>query len=359
MYPKVNHVEEEESFSYAMQLARSMALPMVLKTAVELKVFDIIATSDPDAKLSAVDIATQITSKNPEAATMLDRILRLLATHSVLHCSLVEDQQKLGSFQRLYSLNSVSKYFVLDDDGMSLGNYTALVQHKVILDSWSQLKEAVVEGGIPFNRAHGCHAFEYLGLDAKFNGVFNTAMVSLTTMVMKKILEVYNGFENISTLVDVGGGLGLTINLIVSKYQHIHGINFDLAHAIQHAPPYPGVEHVKGDMFESVPKGDAIIMKWVLHDWSDERCLKVLKKCYDAIPQNGKVIVVEAVVPGLPETNAAAKNVSHLDIQMMTINPGGKERTKQEFIELATTAGFRAAKFDCYVYNQWIIEFFK
>ncbi|KAI4335093.1 hypothetical protein L6164_013772 [Bauhinia variegata] len=265
MHPKFNDVdeeEEEESFSYAMQLARSIALPLVLKTAIDLKVFDIIAKSGPDAKLSAVDIAAQITSKNPEAAAiLLDRMLGLLATHSILHCSLVGDQQKFGFFQRHYSLKSLSKYFVDDDHGISLGNYAALVHDKVFLDSWSRLKEAVVEGGIPFNRAHGCHAFEYPSLDARFNEVFNTAMFNHTTIVMKKILEIYNGFENISTLVDVGGGLGITLHLIISKHQHIHGINFDLAHVIQHSPPYLGLEHVGGDMFESVPKGDAIFLK--------------------------------------------------------------------------------------------------
>ncbi|KAI4296680.1 hypothetical protein L6164_036621 [Bauhinia variegata] len=264
MHPKLNDMEEEESYSYAMQLASSIALPMVLKAVIELKVFDIMAKSGPDAKLSAMDIAAQTTSKNPEAATMLDRMLRLLATYSVLHCSLVEDQQKLGSFQRLYSLNSVSKYFVEDDDGMSLGNYTALLHDKVFLDSWSQLKEAVVEGGIPFNRVHGCHAFEY-------------------------------------------------------------------------------------------PRG----CQWILYDWSDERCLKCLKNCYDAIPQDGKVIIVEAVAPILPETSSAAKNISYLDALMMTQIPGGKERTKQEFLELAIAAGFNSVKFDCNVCNQWVIEFLK
>ncbi|KAI4335094.1 hypothetical protein L6164_013773 [Bauhinia variegata] len=356
--PKLNDVQEEESYSYAMQLATSIALPMALKAAVELKLFDIIAKSGPDAKLSAVDIAAQITSKNPEAASMLDRMLRLLATHSVLHCSLVEDQQNVGSFQRLYSLNSVTKYFVPDDDGMSLGNFTVFHHDKVVFESWSKFKEAVVEGGIPFNRAYSCHAFEYPSFDASFNKVFNAAMINVTTMVMKKIAEIYKGFKGINTLVDVGGGLGLTLKLIISKHQHIHGINFDLPHVIQLAPPYPGVEHVEGDMFESVPKGDAIFMKWILHDWSDELCLKVLKNCYDAIPQDGKVIAVEGILPVLPETSAATKSISQLDVQIM-VNAGGKERTEQEFTELGIAAGFRAVKFDYYVCNQWIIEFIK
>lgn len=58
---------------------------------------------------------------------------------------------------------------------------------------------------------------------------------------MKKVLECYKGFENIKMLVDVGGGLGININLITSKYPHIQGINFDLPHVLEHAPSYPGM----------------------------------------------------------------------------------------------------------------------
>ena len=66
-------------------------------------------------------------------------------------------------------------------------------------------------------------------------------MINHTKIVMKKVLESYNGFEGIKKLVDVGGGLGININLITSKHPHIHGINFDLPHVIQHAPSYPGM----------------------------------------------------------------------------------------------------------------------
>ncbi|KAK4835147.1 hypothetical protein QYF36_005955 [Acer negundo] len=69
----------------------------------------------------------------------------------------------------------------------------------------------------------------------------------------------------------------------------LEGINFDLPHVIEDAPSYPDVEHVGGDMFVSVPKGDAIFMKWICHDWSDEHCLKFLKNCYEALPENGKL----------------------------------------------------------------------
>nr|KYP72008.1 Caffeic acid 3-O-methyltransferase [Cajanus cajan] len=332
---------------------------MALQSATELGVFEVLKNAGEGAKLSAKEIASQLSCKNTEAPSMLDRLLALLSSHSILNCSLIPDDQKLGSFHRLYTITPVAKFFSPNSDGVSLGPLLALLQDNIFLQSWSELKNAIKEGGIPFNRVYGTHAFEYPSLDSRFNQVFNTAMINHTPLVMKKVLECYKGFEDIKRVVDVGGGLGININLITSKYPHIEGVNFDLPHVIQHAPSYPGVEHVGGDMFASVPKGDAIFMKWILHDWSDEHCLKLLKNCYNAIPDDGKVIIVEAVLPIIPETNAAWKAISQVDVLMMTQNPGGKERTEQEFMELATAAGFSGIRYECYVRTFWVMEFFK
>ncbi|GLT82162.1 hypothetical protein SLE2022_005700 [Rubroshorea leprosula] len=174
---------------------------------------------------------------------MLDSILRNLATYSVLTCSVA----------------------VNDHDGDPRILY-GLAPDKIFLDSWSQLKDAIVEGEVPFDRVYGTHDFEYPAKDSRFNHVFNKAMISHSTIVIKEILVSYKGFEHLTRLVDVGGGLGITLSFITSKYPSIKGINFDLPHVVQHAPPYPGVEHVGGDMFHSAPKGDAIFMKWILHD---------------------------------------------------------------------------------------------
>lgn len=103
-----------------------------------------------------------------------------------------------------------------------------------------ELKDAVLEGAVPFDRVHGVHAFEYPKLDPKFNDVFNKAMINHTTIIMKRILENYKGFESLKSLVDVGGGLGVNLKMITSKYPTIKGINFDLPHVVQHAPSYPG-----------------------------------------------------------------------------------------------------------------------
>ncbi|OIV95178.1 hypothetical protein TanjilG_21568 [Lupinus angustifolius] len=352
-----NLVKEEDDLSFGLQVLGSFSFPMALRSAFDLGIFEILAKEGDGAKLSSKDIAIKIGTNNIEAPNMLDRLLKMLSCHSMLNCSLHEDTQNIGPPKSFYSLSPKSKCFVIDDDGVSLGPLLALAMDKVFYQSWNELNGAILEGGIPFNRIYGMNAFDYSSTDPRFNEIFNKAMFN-STLIMKKILQVYKGFEQINRLVDVGGGLGLNLKLITSKYPNLKGINFDLPHVIQHAPQYDGVEHVAGDMFESVPKGDAILMKSILHDWSDEQCLKLLKNCYKAIPENGKVIVVDSILPMVPEETASAKFGFGSDLFMMTQNPGGKERTQQEFMELATSSGFSDIKLICRV-GLWVIEFFK
>lgn len=126
--------EEEESFSKAMQLLSSSALIFSLQAAIELGVFDIISKSEDD-QLSASQIASKMPTKNPEAPIMLDRIFRLLTTYSLLSCSVVQDET-VSVDQRIYGLTSVSKHFVTNQDGVSLGPLISLLHHKVSLGSW-------------------------------------------------------------------------------------------------------------------------------------------------------------------------------------------------------------------------------
>ena len=104
------------------------------------------------------------------------------------------------------------------------------------------LNDAILEGGIPFNRAYGMTDFEYLGTDQRFNRVFNEAMSNHSTLIMKRILQIYKGFEGLQVLVDVGGGIGVTLRIITSEYPQIKGINYDLPHVLADAPSYPGTE---------------------------------------------------------------------------------------------------------------------
>ncbi|XP_071713442.1 caffeic acid 3-O-methyltransferase-like [Rutidosis leptorrhynchoides] len=101
------------------------------------------------------------------------------------------------------------------------------------------------------------------------------------------------------------------------------------------------------------------VKKWILHNWSDDRCLTLLKNCYKALPDDGKIISVEAILPFVPNTSPIDKFNMHIDAAMMTHNPGGKERTEDEFLTLAKGAGFTGIKKACFASALWVMEFYK
>ncbi|KAI6706933.1 hypothetical protein NL676_009895 [Syzygium grande] len=273
-----------------MQLATSSVVPMVVKATVELGVLEILAREGPDTMFSPSQIASKIPVKNnPDTHDALDKMLSLLASHSILSLS------GKGSTFRLL---------------------------------WEVLE------GVPFERARGVNAFSYLGKDARFSEIFKDSMKEYNKLLKSTIMDAYRGFEGLNSLVDVGGGNGSILSMIISKYPHIKGINFDLASVIKKSPSY------SGDMFVSIPRGDAIFMKWMLHTWSNELCIKILKNCYDALPDCGKVMVVDMVIPETPGANLASASLFQMYVFITSTFRGGKERTEREFENLATKAGF-------------------
>ncbi|GAB4826091.1 hypothetical protein Ancab_040349 [Ancistrocladus abbreviatus] len=350
--------EEEKACLAAMAIATGNAALMVLKTVIELGVLEIIKNAGLSTHVSATEIVNQLPTTNPNATSVLERMLRHLAGYSLL----THSRKTLpdGRVERLYGLTPVTKYLTNYKDGFSFAPLFIMLQDKVLVEGWSCLKDVVLNGGdIAFNSAHGIHVFDYCGVDPRFNDLFNAAMSNYSTITMMKILESYDGFKGISTLVDVGGGVGATLNMILSKYPTIKGINFDLPHVIEKAPSYPGVEHVGGSMFtDAIPKGDAIFTKLVFHSWTDEECLKIFKNCYLALPDHGKVIVCEHLIPADIETRDSAKIPYNIDANMLTLT-SGKERTKEEFEALAKQAGFEGFRVACFALHTGVMEFIK
>ncbi|KAJ9176906.1 hypothetical protein P3X46_012170 [Hevea brasiliensis] len=354
-----NVEEEEYHCQYAMQLASASVLPMALKAATDLGVFEIIEKAGPGVLLSSSQIASQLAAPTAQMAPLLlDRILLLLASNSILTCSVTFSTQD-GQLNRLYGLAPVAKYFIKDQDGGCLAPFLATIHDKVILDTWYHLKDAVVEGGGTFEKAHGMRVMEYMGKDMRFGEKFKGSMRDFNTLLMHRILDIYDGFQGLKSLVDVGGGDGSLLNMIVSKYPSIKGTNYDLASVIEKSPSYTGIEHVAGDMFVSVPKGEAIFIKWVLHMWDDQACLKVLKNCYEALPSNGKVIVVDLVVPETTGANAADKSVLQTYLLFTNMNPKRKDRTEREFKTLAKEAGFSHVQVASRAFSFSVVEFLK
>ncbi|XVE68112.1 hypothetical protein DITRI_Ditri09bG0043300 [Diplodiscus trichospermus] len=164
-------------------------------------------------------------------------------------------------------------------------------------------------------------------------------------MISKAVILGYkDGFNNIASLVDVGGGTGGMAAQIVKFYLHIKAINYDLPHVITTAPPRDGVTHLGGDTFESIPNADAVFLKWILHDWSDKDCIKILQSCRKAIPEkSGKIIIVDVVLK--PDGNGQFDgSCLASDLIIRLTFSGGKERTELEWKKLLEEGGFPTYK---------------
>ncbi|MED6217067.1 hypothetical protein PIB30_014270 [Stylosanthes scabra] len=353
-----------------------MVYTAVLNASLQLNLFDIIsninkekaaaAAKAPFRGVSASEIASKLDTatktQHPELSRRLDRMLCLLASYSLLNCSTRVSED--GSVERVFEVSLVGKYFVVNGDGNendhgSVASFSAFMGHRKLVDAFLNFKDIILDcdKGL-FMKTHGMPIYEGIQSDPKWNQCFNKAMANICTIEMKRILEKYNGFGGISLLVDVGGGIGQSLNMIINKYPSIKGINFDLPQVILNAPTYQGIEQIAGDMFESVPKGDAILLKGVLHNWSEEDCLKILSNCYKSLPQNGKVIVVDFIMPEVIQTTEADKMVTSFDNLMFL--DSGRERTMKEFQGLCIKSGFSNFQVACQALSALgIMEFCK
>eukprot|EP01018_Ginkgo_biloba_P020293 Gb_03851 [translate_table: standard] len=343
-YNVLEKQEEVESHGRLaiMELANMISVPMALNAVVTLNIADIIWQKGANNPLSALQISLQIptgTSSKADAGN-LERIMRMLASYNVFKETILT--QSNGVSERLYSLTEIGKTLVKDEMGLSFGSYVLQHHQKSLLEAWPLLHEAVLDPKHePFRKAHGKPAYEFYGDDDAANDLMKTAMASVSVPFMRTILKSYGGFDGVHRVVDVGGSSGFCLHMIIETHNHIQGINFDLPNVVAGAPSYAGMTHVGGDMFESIPSGDAIFMKWILSTWSDEKCIQILRNCYRALPDGGKVIACEPVLPKYTDDSQRTRALLEGDIFIMTIySLGGKERTEEEFSQLGLAAGF-------------------
>ncbi|CAD6333218.1 unnamed protein product [Miscanthus lutarioriparius] len=155
------------------------------------------------------------------------------------------------------------------------------------------------------------------------------------------IKECAHVFQGISSLVDIGGGLGAAAQAISAAFPSVKCSVLELDHVVSKAPSDTQVHYIGGDMFESVPPANAMFLKWVLHDWGHEECVKILKNCRKAVPpreEGGKVIIIDIVV-GAGQSDSRHKEMQALfDLYIMVVN--GMERDEQEWKKIFLEAGF-------------------
>ena len=177
---------------------------------------------------------------------------------------------------------------------------------------------------------------------------FAEAMKSNSLNSMRGVLD-HCDFSEATTVVDVGGGLGHMVLMLLSRYPHLSGIVLELPDLMpiarrhaegESADVLSRIQFQGGDMFEDVPPGQVFILKHIIHDWDDDRCLQLLRNCSERMQEPGRLLCVDAVLPPMGDTSGTPAKL--LDLNIMAFIPG-KERTKAHWRSLYEQAGFRIA----------------
>jgi hypothetical protein len=171
-------------------------------------------------------------------------------------------------------------------------------------------------------------------------------MKGMTEVVNAAVLASYD-FSNAGTMVDIAGGTGGLMGAILNANPMMRGVLFDLPHVIAEARPQLAAmgmqdrcETMAGDFFKAVPEGgDTYIMKWIIHDWEDEKSIVILKNIHRAMNEDGKLLLIEMVVPEGNQPDLS----KFVDLNMMVMT-GGCERTEGQFASLLASAGFKLAR---------------
>lgn len=213
-----------------------------------------------------------------------------------------------------------------------------------IIRGYENIVHCLRTGGDGVTKAHGKHAFDLFPEIPDQAARFHRAMTNFSTIGGKALVEAYD-FSRFTRIADVGGGHGIILASILRATPGLEGVLYDLPEVISGATPSGNlagledrVEQQSGSFFDAVPDGcDAYILKHIIHDWDDERCIRILslmRAQLAGLPE-GRIFLYEMVVPEGDEPSPAKM----LDIEMLVVTPGGKERTAQEFRELFCAAG--------------------
>lgn len=212
--------------------------------------------------------------------------------------------------------------------------------------AWGHLLDGVRTGQTVFDQVYGMPVFPYFEAHPEASEIFNQAMVELTNQTHVAVADAYD-FSEIDTIVDVGAGHGALLRAILKAHPHLRAILFDqpavvtgAAERLQKWDLADRCRTVGGDFFESVPAGgDAYILSTVIHDWDDQRSIRILKNIRAVMPPQGKLLLVEQVLKGPNEPDFG----KFMDLNMLVM-PGGMERTADEFERLLDASGFEMTR---------------
>ena len=306
------------------QMAFGALMTQALYVAAKLGIADLLASGPRPVSELAAETETH------ERA--LYRVLRSLASAGVFR----EVEPKVFALTPYAEL-------LRSDTPASMRNGAIFMGEEWHWRVWGDLLYSVRTGKPAWGHVHGAEVFDYFAANPAQAEIFNCAMTDLSVGAAPAIVEAYD-FSNFRVVADIAGGHGYLLAQILKASPNAKGILFDVASVTEGADALleregvaGRVEKISGDFFESVPAGaDAYVMKHIIHDWDDERCTKILSNIAAVMPEDGKVLIVESVVP-----EGDGPHYSKLiDLEMLA-SPGGVERTAEEYGELLAASGLR------------------
>jgi len=210
---------------------------------------------------------------------------------------------------------------------------------------WATMADSVLTGRTAWDRLYGMSGWEYLSQNPEPSENFNRAMSNLSTIESPAIVRAYD-FSGLGSICDVGGGHGLLLASVLNANPRIRGALYDLPHVVTGSRNGPlaalegRADILSGDMFQSVPAGfDAYMMKYIVHDWNDDGCRRLLANCRKGVNPGGRLLVIDQVVP--PGNQFAPAKIMDL---LMLLFIDGLERTESQFRDLFASAGWRLTR---------------
>jgi hypothetical protein len=300
----------------------------LIQVAAELRLADLLADGPRD-----VHALAQATGSDSQA---LGRLLFALA--------------QLGVFARTadsrFKLTALGACLRADHpDGLAA--FARYQGHDVIQRPWANLLHSVRTGNAAFDAVFGVSLFDYFAAHPQAAELFTAGMAARTAEHLAAIVAAYD-WRGLDTIVDIGGADGALLAAILAAAPEADGVVFDqpqVEDAAKRRLAAAGLQNrcrfAGGDFFVGVPSaGSAYLLKYILHDWDDERVVGILRNVRRAAPSHTRLIVIE---PLLPEGEEPALEAAMMDIAMLVVT-GGRERTASRFAAFYSKAGFRLTR---------------
>jgi C-methyltransferase len=303
-------------------------IPQAIQTAAALNIADVLA----GGPLELAELSDRVGADSDA----LRRLMRALIGQGVFR------QHRDGR----YGLNPLGATLRSDARGSaaSAALFWGSQKHR---EHWSLLLESVKTGKPSIPLLRGKDFFDYLDDDPELAKLFNDAMTGISALAEKAIVGAYD-FSPYETIVDVGGGHGRLLAGVLATTPSAQGVLYDLPRVVAEAPAVlqrRGVEaRVRlegGSFFDSVPGGgDAYMLQRVIHDWSDERAITILRNVRAAAERpDATLLLVETVIP-TDDRDFVGK---WIDLEML-LSLAGRERTAEEYRKLLLQAGWRMTR---------------